>query len=274
VLIFGGSLNKAAPASTEFIPLLRTSNASGLTNWMQMQDPTLPHDPTTESYVMAARLSGSAQHTPAPGGGAEAVQAIAVADTDIISDIFFAIRRQGDREYRFDNVAFVLNCVDQLAGDMSLIKLRNRRPEYRTLTMIEEITQKAEQARLRLEEKARTEAEERLTEAQERLDKRLNQILEQQRDLYGTATQIQLLQQAEEKKLEATRQQIERRKEQAIAEAEQEMQQSIRSIENSVRFWALVLPPLPAIIIGLLVLAWQIHRERAGTPLTRSMRQV
>jgi ABC-2 type transport system permease protein len=98
--------------------------------------------------------------------------------------------------------------------------------------------------------------------------------MENQRDVRGTLQEAQLLRQAEQKKLDATQQRIERREEEAIAEAEQEMQQAIRRIENSVRFWALVLPPLPVILIGLFVLVLQVRREQASTPLTRSMKQV
>ena len=40
----------------------------------------------------------------------------------------------------FDNVTFVLNVLDGLAGDDRFIEIRKRKPVYRTLTAIEEAT--------------------------------------------------------------------------------------------------------------------------------------
>ena len=63
-----------------------------------------------------------------------------IADLDLISEQFFEIRRRKLENLDFDNVTFVLNCVDVLAGDDAYIALRKRRPQHRTLTRLEEQT--------------------------------------------------------------------------------------------------------------------------------------
>ena len=75
---------------------------------------------------------------------------VVVADVDMLSPEFFRLREQGNIpeagiHFDFDNVTFVLNVLDELAGEQSFIDIRNRRLKHRTLTRIEERTEKARQ---------------------------------------------------------------------------------------------------------------------------------
>ena len=78
------------------------------------------------------------------------VNAVVVADIDMLSQDFFRLREQGDMpevgiHFDFDNVTFVLNVLDELAGDQRFIDIRKRRPSHRTLARIEERTKEAKQ---------------------------------------------------------------------------------------------------------------------------------
>ena len=55
----------------------------------------------------------------------------------MISEEFFELRRQKVENLELDNVTFVLNCVDVLAGDDAFVALRKRRLVHRTLETIE-----------------------------------------------------------------------------------------------------------------------------------------
>ena len=114
-------------------------------------NPRRRHIPSDTSYTLAARLTGSApadKEKDAAKADAKKDQAkkeekpatikvIAVADLDLISEQFFELRRQKVSNLDFDNVTFVLNCVDTLAGDESFVALRKKRPKHRTLLTLE-----------------------------------------------------------------------------------------------------------------------------------------
>ncbi|MGD0384143.1 MAG: Gldg family protein, partial [Thermoguttaceae bacterium] len=74
---------------------------------------------------------------------------VLVADIDMLSDAFFQLREMGEStenelNFQFDNVTFILNALDKLAGDERFIDIRKRRPRHHTLTRIEKETQAAQ----------------------------------------------------------------------------------------------------------------------------------
>ena len=300
LFLFSGSVRESGDTTLRVVPLLRTGTSSGSLRWRQiMQQGFLgmsfrenrPHLPTGEQYILAARVCGKLPATaPDDSDAAEddkaedkekeesaeerSVNAIVIADLDLISDTFFEMRLHGDRSLRLDNITFALNCVDLLAGDETLIALRSRRPRYHTLKTIEEWRQTFQDEKLAEEEQAEDEAKMELDEANKRLKQKLKELSARKDiDDKSKSTLLYNVKRVEEKRLKATEVAIEAKKQDRIKRAETEMRQGIRRIENRVRFWAVVLPPLPAILIGLLVFLKQLYAEKKGEPLTRSMRR-
>ena len=62
------------------------------------------------------------------------INVVAIADLDFIGEQFFELRRRKIEDLEFDNVPFVLNCVDMLAGDESFVRLRRKRPTVGAVT--------------------------------------------------------------------------------------------------------------------------------------------
>ena len=269
VLLYAGVLK--SQGGSPFVPLLKTSADSGLLRWDQLversifgvamnQDP--PHNPDEGNHVLAARIQGKGSGGP--------VNAIVIADADLMSEQFFELRRHGVENLNFDNVTFLLNCVDRLAGDPSFIALRKRRPKQRTLEAVEARTHTYEAQRLHESEQAEALADQRLKEAQARLDSSVRQV-EQRGDLDEQTKEVMIanLKSAENRRLEVARANIDDEKQRQIEDSRAEMENSIRGIQNTIKLLAVALPPIPAFIVFLIVSVRRLRRERIGVPVDR-----
>ena len=71
---------------------------------------------------------------------------IYVCDIDLMADYFVDIRNQPIRNginYRFQNMAFVLNAIDSMANETTYLDIRNRRDRHVTLRVVERTTDNA-----------------------------------------------------------------------------------------------------------------------------------
>ncbi len=77
------------------------------------------------------------------------IHVIYVGDIDLLSSEFLMLRAQPDAQFPwdFDNVPFVLNIVDSLANDESLVEIRKRKTRHSTLKMVEMQTDEARKTR-------------------------------------------------------------------------------------------------------------------------------
>ena len=268
VILYGGVLEAAedSEAGTEFTPLLRTGTDSGTTMWFRLVQQSvfgmqlatnLPHEPDEDSHVVAARVSSDDGENP--------VHAIVIADADMLGEQFFQLRRQGVEDLNFDNVTFLLNAVDRLAGDDSFIELRKRRRRHRTLETVEARTRKYEEDRLEETRRAEQEAEEKLEVAQVRLDAAV-QALQSRTDLDAQTKRIMISNQEriENRRLSVARSNIEDEKERLIEGARGDMEAAVRAIQNTIKLVAVALSPVPAFLLFLLVSVKRRQREDVG----------
>jgi ABC-2 type transport system permease protein len=199
---------------------------------------------------------------------------VVVADVDFIGEQFFDLRRRGTENLNFDNVTFILNAVDQLAGDASFIALRKRRPRHRTLEAVEARTREFETQRLKQTQEAEVVAAQRLAEAQGRLDRAVRDI-EARADLDDQAKQIMIsqVQSVENRRLSVARTTIDDEKQRQIENSRADMEGAIRGIQNTIKLLAVALPPVPAFLVFLFVTARRLARERIGTPVDRLVQE-
>jgi ABC-2 type transport system permease protein len=264
VLLYPGTLKGSG--ATTFVPLLHSSDDSGMVRWDDLvqrsmfgiaMNPSPSRRHEKEPQVLAARITGAAN-------------AIVVADVDLIGEQFFELRRRGVENLNFDNVTFVLNAVDALAGDPSFIALRKRRPRHRTLEAVEARTRAYEEQRLRETQTAEAMADARLKEAQARLDRSVREV-EQRSDLDEQTKRIMIanLQSVEQRRLQVARTTIDDEKQRQIESARADMENSIRGIQSAIKLLAVALPPVPAFVVFLLVSARRLRRERIGVSADR-----
>lgn len=303
VLLYPGSLEKAADSKASFTPLLKTGLSSGRFLYPQIIQRSffgaqlnqhLPHRPDSYEYILAAQVEESSA---APGqnsidsneenssepneadsqGSHDLIQrgtkVIAIADLDFISEQFFQIRAKAPQNLNFDNVTLFLNCMDVLMGDESFVALRSKRVKHRTLERVEAQTKSFIERRVQEEQDAEAEAERALKEAQERLNARVDEV-RQRPDLDAQAKQIMArnLQAAENRRFEVLKANIESEKQAKIHASQENMEEQIRRIQGGIRTFAVLLPPIPVFILGVFIFIRRQRKETEGAAAARRLR--
>ena len=197
-----------------------------------------------------------------------------------LGDQFFALyERGGDLDgdglvdIRFDNVLFLLNAIDSLAGDESLVALRKRRSKYRRLTKIDELTQSAVDAKETAVKEANDRADGEIEQAKSALESKVKQIQEREGvDDTTKAVLIKSAEEAENRRLKTKTERIEREKARAITHAEAELAREVDEQQNKVRLFAVLVPPIPALLLGLFIFGRKRRRERDAIPAARRKR--
>ncbi len=264
-LFFSGTIKPREGSKLEFTPLLRTGVHSGLLEWKDLvknsfmgiqidDDPLRIEDEF--AHVIAAQIESPKNAT------GDRINVIYVADADIISDWFFFVRERKQFHLNLDNVTFVLNAVDSLADDKAYIALRKRRPKHRTLARVEEQTARFIEHATKERQKAAEEAKTALEDAKKQFAEKVEKIKNDPALDDSTRTQMLLIAQAETtRKLEVAEAAINQKKEQSIEKGKIESDRNVRAVERGYYAAALLFPPIPAIVLGLLVWVLRLKDE-------------
>ena len=292
VLMFAGELKPAAGWQDKFTPLLETGPTSGWALFEAMvqrhplfglNGPMPPRPgkledgreavvpPDGKSKTLAARIKGGAD------GEKKDLNVVVIADLDLFGNNFYAMHERGGDvdadgldDVRFDNVTFLLNVVDGLIGDDRFIELRKRKATYRRLTEVDALKKKQRDERQTQTAEASKAAEKELEKAKASLKAAVDAI-EQQPGLDDTTKQIMLksAEQAENRRLQTRQEAIERDKAKAVGKVETKYQRESREIEDRIRIASVLLPPVPALLLGGVIYWRKRRREHDAIPQTR-----
>lgn len=277
VLLFGGRIERTdpkvvppvqgqptvPPSRTEFKTLIRSGPTSGSMPYPSILRRSFFGGPSLNPERRPTRVGNSQPMAVQLSGGDKKINTVLVGDLDMISDTFFQMREQGAQDMEFDNVPFVLNAVDALIGDQSLVELRKKRRTYRTLERIDARRQAEVEEVQKAEEAARAEAQARLAEANARLEQRVKEV-QDRTDLDQQSKEIMMasVQNAEQSRVTAQTVLIEQQRARSMVDARLASKKNIDRIESGVRIAAVALPPVPALLTGLFVM---VNRRRAGS---------
>jgi gliding motility-associated transport system permease protein/gliding motility-associatede transport system auxiliary component len=293
VALFAGMFrSKSVGSGLEFTPLLQTGPTGGTLMWSDVVqqgfmgisgiNPRRRHIPTGRNYTLAARITGqlpadaskdatkdaekkdAEKKKDAKPAGAK-INVIAIADLDFIGEQFFELRRRKIEDLEFDNVPFVLNCVDVLAGDESFVKLRRKRPVHRRLDALEARAKDFDKVLAEKTKQAEDLASEELEAAQKDFQKQVDAV-QSHAEWDDRTKEIQLanIQRIAQRRLDVAKTTVEDKKLAEIREAKAESEVQIRGIRNVVRFAAMSIPPLPPLILGLIVWIRRRTLENVG----------
>ena len=289
LFFYPGSLKPSDNDKTTFTPLLTLEKESGVTDWdkitfvptetVQRIDPRsgrivtvgeekersqitgedlvrVKPDPETyldeDRHVVAALLEGK---------GDSKVKAVFIADLDFVSELIH--EQVEDLGQNLDNVTFLQNAIEVLAGDKEFVSLRNRRPTPRTLTYIEEETKTFRKERTKAQEDAEKQNRDELKEEQDKLDVEAKKIDEDK-----SLNFLEKLQRTSQSASDAQRRfDLKKRKfdqdlQLKIDQFKSREQKQIRTTENWVKWLTVLLAPLPAILLGVFVWFNRVGNER------------
>lgn len=271
---FPGRIRPRADSKLKFERLLQTGVKSGIVRWSQLVQQSfmgmqiardIDRVIGKDAHVIAARITGEKN--------GNKINVIFCADVDVISDTSFQIAQNQLHDLKLDNVKFVLNCVDILAGDKTNVELRNRRPQHRAL---KEVQSQADVFRTEAQDK-REAAEKKAKEAVEKLTKELDaevEKIEADKEMSSQEKQqrISIAQQRKQRELEVKEANIKRQKQQELDQLKAREQREIRRLEAGFRWRAVLFPPIPALILGLIVLSMRLTAEQAAIEEIRRLR--
>lgn len=305
LLLYPGSFTKSEDSKLDFESLMVTGSKNSGTVMTQsltrgelgrVNRENFSKVRTSDGYIVAAQVSGLApldallpkkstddEADPAddPELAAKRKEAeknrakmnvVLVADIDCLIDGFFMIRERGDSQFleAAQNVTFLLNVVDQLTGDTRFINIRKRARAHRTLTKIDEATLEYRRNAAKQEEEFVGSIQEKIDAAQTAYNEKMDAV-DKRTDL--TALQREILRRQieidEQRKLQREVTNLEQTRRREVKKIEYGLEQNVRSVQDLYKMIAIVLPPIPPLLLAVWVFFRRREAERQGVARER-----
>jgi ABC-2 type transport system permease protein len=203
------------------------------------------------------------------------IDVVLVADIDWIAPEIFRVREMGDNpdwvtEFKFQNVPFVLNILDELSSDDRFVDLRKRTRAHRILTRVEEATEDFRRLSLDEQTKFMADARQQIEAAEGEFNKKISE-LENRKDL-DPRVLMQMLAR-ERRRLERIRDvqisRLEQDRSKKVKQSERELAAHIRSVQDRYKLLAVLLPPIPPILLAFFVFFHRRKAEQEGVDTRR-----
>lgn len=249
---------------------------------------TVTETQATPEAKIQTPAEGEAKSEPAPADAAKTQQppaaekpqdvelnVVVVGDIDVLYSAFVALRNRGDDpeaevKLDVDNVTFVLNTLDALAGEERFIDVRNRRPVHRALTKLDRQTKDIREEADAARDKFAEEFEKNREKAQAEIDKKLDE-LQKRSDINPVQMmqEVEMTRRYEEQKLEQRTKQLQKERDDNIKSSERKVALEVAKIQSRTKLLAVAIPPIFPLAMGLYVLVRRRQQEREGVSKLR-----
>jgi ABC-2 type transport system permease protein len=280
---FPGALAKEDSADVDFAPLARTSTRSGTIEVEQvMRNRDMSQLQVFEKQGKQAMTLAAAISRKAQGEGAGDVKAVVVADIDLLDGRIFGLRNRPDEVFGldFDNVTFVLNILDSLAGDDRFLEIRKRKPKHRTLERIEQTVAAAREEADAQRQAFIEQCDLAEKEANAGLEKEVGEFERKIKELESSGdadpqAAMQMMQQLAarralaQRRLETKTEQLTRQRDIEMEKVERQLGAKVRQEQDRQKWLAVLLPPIPPLVVAFFVYFRRRAQEREGVAKSR-----
>jgi ABC-2 type transport system permease protein len=230
---------------------------------------------------------GSAEEADPESEASGKIRAYYVADIDCMAPFFSANRRRPedyeDINLRVQNITFVLNIIDVLAGEKDYPVIRSHEPQLVTLRLFEDQAQEFQSAEIENQKQYQEEFNRAIREAEEenqrtiaKFQDRIDQLNREgatdpgkQQALIAQLQRLQTQNMALERRLAIQREKLEAERDEKIRASRLAAELKVLNEQSRYKYLAILLPPIPPLLVGIGVFVSRRVREREGIAKNR-----
>ena len=281
---FPGAVAKDESADVIWTPLAQTSTRSGtieveqvMGNRGDMRQLRIFEKPGKQAMVIAVSVERKAA---APE--AKPIRAVVVADIDLLDGRIFGLRNRPDEVFglNFDNVTFALNILDSLSGDTRFLDIRKRKPKHRTLERIEDTVASAREQADQERQKFIEQFDAAESGANAEMQKEVGAFEKKIKDMESAGDadpqaamqavqQLASRQRLAQRRLDTKIEQLKRTRDSDVEAVERQLGAKVRSEQDRQKWLAVLLPPIPPLVVAFFVYFRRRSLEREGVAKSR-----
>ena len=292
---FTGDIKQKPTSKLKFDDLVKTGQAGRIQLFDWRINAQLRPNPNelakargaaNQNFVLAVHIHGD-EAAKAPKKNLNVAY---VADMDIISDYFVDLRNSPIRnnvEYVSQNMNFVLNLLDYLAGEDTFLEIRNKRVSHVTLATIDKQYEIAQADVFKDETEIQIEYKREVDIVRENLVNKLKPLQEQIQklevlkrdnkpyDAAKLAAKKALLDtelREQQQRLQTRTQELNIEREEKKRGINLDAELKIQKIQQFFKLCAVIVPPIPPLIVGIIVFFRGRLREREGISKARRLK--
>ena len=281
---FPGAVAKDEAADVIWTPLAQTSTRSGtieveqvMGNRGDMRQLRIFEKPGKQAMVIAVSVERKAA-----ASEAKPIRAVVVADIDLLDGRIFGLRNRPDEVFglNFDNVTFALNILDSLSGDTRFLDIRKRKPKHRTLERIEDTVASAREQADQERQKFIEQFDAAESGANAEMQKEVGVFEKKIKDMESAGDadpqaamqavqQLASRQRLAQRRLDTKIEQLKRTRDSDVEAVERQLGAKVRSEQDRQKWLAVLLPPIPPLVVAFFVYFRRRSLEREGVAKSR-----
>jgi len=294
---FPGALVKDDKANVTWTPLAQTGLRTGTIEVNQvmgnpdMRQLQLFEKQAKQSMVLAVAIErqpaagateAGSETEKSDGASSKPIRAVVVADIDLMDGRIFGLRNRPDEVFglNFDNVTFVLNILDSLADDDRFLEIRKRKPKHRTLERIEDTVATAREMADGERQKFIAEFDEAERVANDSMQAEVGEFEKKIKEMetagdadpqaaMQAVQQLASRQRLAQRRLDTKIETLKRKRDTEVEAVERQLESKIRKEQDRQKWLAVLLPPIPPLVVAFFVYFRRRALEREGVAKTR-----